>query len=1025
MEDDDSLADYSEEEYFDTVSLEFKKLLKSICAQVSHTAFEGHKKTNDTKKIRKLGDWNGYVFFKYVLPDRKEIKARRNFEAFWKIDTNANYKTFEDVQKQGLGKKSALSAFCLSAYVREYDELEDFIKEYVHYCFKNKCALNAFEDHSEIVEKIRLEKSEQIIKYSEKDELNQKLQQSSNKSKILNQLIQTPRYEDTKRDKDNNEVSLSPLDHTSVTFQPRDDEINNLNDFLNSSPAFQMLFLIAPSGAGKTRLITEWFRKCVDSKQWQKGFVFNESTPKKWKAWQQQPILSDTLIVVDYIYRFKDILKRITERGARHSQENAEETGLNKPKKPPRLRLVILDHVLPTDISFEALDSHQQTTVGGDKGSAKHLISNHMHPHSPIYLNQQTPKQQETLIKAIISDVYGIPNDVKGIGLAYETLKRIDKETTATPLKTNITSIDGKPDNHIAFANYPLFAILIGQALKKLKENGNTNDLTAWERSDLISFYFKRKGRIPWENKNPDGLWIGAAISTATALQGLSFKLFFDCAAQEDGGFNGEIKKDIKGTCNHIVSSSNKIELKKYEPDILGETFFLLFFEYIKGDKNARKFFFKALCCEPLLDVEHPATNRRFIEFIQLTARNLSNDNQESVHINEAWESLQVFLTPCNFTNNLDMQLSAILANIEVVQVLKQYLPNDSIALQKNFVDNVNSDDIQFLFTTFYQYHHKENINKAFDSVWYQLLSALGLYIDWLLSQSLLSPELSAQYYQLLTAYEQANKSKRTKIFVPCFNNTQHVLKWLRKQDPAININHQSSDVWNPLLLACHFGHQKITELLLLEKHLEINQALENGWTAFMLACNQGHDSIVKQLLEKDGLELNVTDKKELTALMLACVQGHDSIVKLLLEKDGLELNVTNEDEWTALMLACTFGHDSIVKLLLEKDGLELNVTDENEWTALMMACYQGHGNIVKQLLEKDDLKLNTIDEDEWTALMTACYHGHDSIVKQLLAKDGLELNVTNELGLTALMMAREQGHDRIIKLLLEKGAHE
>lgn len=844
------------------------------------------------------------------------------------------------------------------------------------------------------------------------------------KNELLSKLIQTPRYEDTTRLNKDEDVSLSPLDHTSVSFQERNKETNQLKDFLQTDNAFQMLFLIAPSGAGKTRLVTEWFRKYVNEKEWQKGFLLKEFSLELWEKWQEQPILCDTLIVVDYIYRFKDILKFITEKGAFHAQENSEKSSSFTSEKIPRLRLVILDHVLPTDFSFELLDSHKKKGLGADKGSVKHHIQNSIHPHSPIYLNQQTSEQNEALIKSIIADVYGNKTDADSIDLAYDILRHIDEQIDTQSSKNNKLVAEYTQDNKvdIAFANYPLFAILIGQALKRIKqEGGNINQLKKWQRADLINYYFSRDNRLPWKSNDVNGQWIAAAVSAATVLQGMGFEPYFDYLANnENVNLDDDIEKSIIDTCNYIVSSNNLDELKKYEPDILGETFFLLFFKHIKRNQTKRNFFFNLLCNEPLVRSELPSINRRFIEFIQLTARNLSNDEQEHSYIVDSWTILQNFLAPSNFENSLDMKLSSIIANIEVVQVLKQNTQYDFINLQKLFIENLVEEDIQFLFKIFYEYDALDS-ERVFNRKWFYLLSTLTLYIDWQLSKNGLTPELAEQYTNFIGYYERTSKSNKTKVFIPCRVGAKHVMKWMFEVF-KININYQDSQGATAFMFASQEGKSDIVEVLLSDTNVYINKA-GMGMTPLMLASFNGQISVVNMLLKEKNININKRNLHKNTALMLACDNGKNNIVKQLLECKNIRINKKNQDKQSALHMACRKGSHYIVKQFLNLNKyVEVNSIDINGLTPLSIACLTKNYACVEQLLEHNGIQINQVNGTSYTPLILASNNNDSKLVSMLLQKKNIDINYLieeNGFQRTALIIACLNNNKDIVEQLV------
>ena len=152
------------------------------------------------------------------------------------------------------------------------------------------------------------------------------------------------------------------------------------------------------------------------------------------------------------------------------------------------------------------------------------------------------------------------------------------------------------------------------------------------------------------------------------------------------------------------------------------------------------------------------------------------------------------------------------------------------------------------------------------------------------------------------------------------------------------------------LVLASHFGHSSVVELLL-EKvtDLEAEDGMY-GQTPLSWAVEYGREAVVKLLLEK-GADIETKDDTGQTPLSWAARKGHDVIVKLLLEK-GADMEAKDNEDRTPLSWAARKGHYVIVKLLLEK-GADIEAKDDIGWTPLLLAAEYEREAVVKLLLEK------------------------------------------------------------------------
>ncbi len=122
----------------------------------------------------------------------------------------------------------------------------------------------------------------------------------------------------------------------------------------------------------------------------------------------------------------------------------------------------------------------------------------------------------------------------------------------------------------------------------------------------------------------------------------------------------------------------------------------------------------------------------------------------------------------------------------------------------------------------------------------------------------------------------------------------------------------------------------------------------ERGDTGLILAAREGSDKVFNVLLQTKNVNLDARSRNGDTALMLAAYKGNLAAVRALLDK-GAEPNQTG---WTALHYAATMGKNDIVALLLDRSAY-IDAESPNQTTPIMMAARGGHILTVKLLLDE------------------------------------------------------------------------
>ncbi len=130
-------------------------------------------------------------------------------------------------------------------------------------------------------------------------------------------------------------------------------------------------------------------------------------------------------------------------------------------------------------------------------------------------------------------------------------------------------------------------------------------------------------------------------------------------------------------------------------------------------------------------------------------------------------------------------------------------------------------------------------------------------------------------------------------------------------------VNTYSEDGYQPLGLACYFGHFEVAEYLV-KAGAPINSTSHNPLTAAPIqsAASAGHDQIVKMLLA-NGADPNVREQRGYTPLHSAAQSGSEEIIRTLIY-GGADMSLKGDDGKLALDLAQEAGHEECVRLLQE-----------------------------------------------------------------------------------------------------------
>jgi ankyrin repeat protein len=738
----------------------------------------------------------------------------------------------------------------------------------------------------------------------------------------------------------------------NITFQSRDALIDHLNHFIKDHSQVKAWAISGPSGSGKTRLSREWMLHSPDMQNpdWEQLVLGindpkNDHKPQSWENWQPE---FNTLIVIDYLYVFHEAFKTILNRVLLLEEQGSLQYNI---------RILLIDHIFPENLE----DLHTDSRLALNKFDIEKCRSLFFNNAKP--LNLYNIEDRKTLIPAILNHIAG---------------EDFDDQDIITKAANHLESLDNKNTWQ------PLFAIILAHAIKDAKESDTDYGMQNWNRQGLIAYYLNKHYRNLWEQtaSQPEGNIASLFIAVATARRGVDFTLLRKRSNLKSISPQADYNK-ISELCQNVLSVPTIHKtLPPFEPDILGETFFLRFIQQIQYDYNLQdqleEPFYHLLSCGDVTTKQQDAIE--FISFIKRLTRNLANDNQDDDSVKKHWQVLFDFLDPDNFSKDSLMPWAVSGIIIEIMELVQQHKTDD-------FSKMLERVDVgQFYAASDYKntlLQHKEICNKSAE------LAAKYLEQQYK-SKDTLPDKVPNELTELLAHYRYNFAINRySDLYMVCYWNLYSLCKILINS--GANVNQKTSDGWTVLMIACYNGNTEVFKLLLDKQDIDVNVQDTCGRTALMTACRYGNTEVVKLLLDKQDIDVNVQNTTYgWTALMIACFCGNTEVFKLLLDKQDIDVNVQNTDGETALMTACRYGNTGVVKLLLDKQDIDVNVQSTGGWTALLSACHHGNTEMVKLLLDKQDIDINVQDTNGWTALMHACRYGNTEVFKLLLDKQDI-----------------------------------
>lgn len=138
----------------------------------------------------------------------------------------------------------------------------------------------------------------------------------------------------------------------------------------------------------------------------------------------------------------------------------------------------------------------------------------------------------------------------------------------------------------------------------------------------------------------------------------------------------------------------------------------------------------------------------------------------------------------------------------------------------------------------------------------------------------------------------------------------------------------------NPMLiLAIKNDSNKVIDILLNDKKIDVDLSNKNGETPLMIASIQGNLPLVQRLVQKNHATI---DHIAWTPLHYACAKGNLSVAEFLLS-EGATVDSRSLNDTTPLMMAVQSGNEQLVKLLLDK-GADIQLKNSLGFTAIDIA---------------------------------------------------------------------------------------
>lgn len=781
---------------------------------------------------------------------------------------------------------------------------------------------------------------------------------------------------------------LSPYVYDALPFEGRQAELKRLNDFANDERQFLLWALQGPGGVGKTRLATHWIRELqsieASAPRWNAGFLTRDAR-KTWNAagrsWSTWSPDSPTVIVADYLHTFGADVAEIFQRFA----------GLRNESSPPhKVRLLLIDHA----VSPSLRDLYQDPRLAGLSvgGSAGHAQAEAFFDTAPLVLGAFADETQ--LLQSVVRSAATIHGS----------------SPTEIAVKDAVEAIAGIPA-----AASPLFAALAGQSLHR-----GTGPASA-SRRDLIENYMTSVDRLPWKalrDRPPLGDLIGCLTCVLSMRGGASV---YDLLSAPNVQIPADDSDFVRSYLGYLTGTT-AVMLPPLSPDLLSETFFLLFIERALLDTGLFQTFIEALSA--LADTPDNAT--QCLHFLDRTIGNLALDDPG--YQKRFFVALVAFFGRAR-PKSVPLRHALAIAHLAL---LKAIAPQDSDLKSAPSIISALSGKLDPLFAIaaatkavpVYEIALQTDQQKAAEALEYFLRhvsnpESWGGVAPTTALHLAATDGLQLVAEKLLAGLESGRLNEHdyggnTPLTNACWGGHFSVVQSLLAA--GADVNTPDNEGHTPLIAAISNGRWRTALHLLATPDSDVDAHCGHGNTALYLAAMVGQADVVEAIIKRRANLDFVSPLGGETALMVAAERGHVETVQQLIDA-GADLNIVRPDGNTAITFATKNHQLEVARLLLRQRHLK----PDSGASPILLAVLADEEPILRELLARHDLDPDHIwGQSEYTALDAACRLSDERYLSILLGDPRIDPNVLLPTGRRALYSAVANQNKGALRTLLK-----
>lgn len=736
----------------------------------------------------------------------------------------------------------------------------------------------------------------------------------------------------------------------AATDGARDARLVELDNFVEGKNAPFLVWAISgPSGAGKTRLVCEWIREFArrhsDSRSetgWNIGF-FGARQKRIWDIpWTNWVPTRSTVIVIDYIHLFRDDIRDLFDRF---------DPELRQDSPTHQVRLLLVDHTFPDGLSNLQRDARYPS----DRFSGKNLSKTRALFYREEPLKLRPRDQDRNNLRAVMEQAALLHNSDFDVQLLDPALDEL---------------------NSMAGAWCPLFAALRGRAVA-MGSKAHFNN-----RRELIDSYLSGTGRLPWLEPIPErrvvGQWVGSFVAAATVLNGARFDTISRCLPSVESN-NKLLLQELRTLSCDVVSRLHDNELAPFEPDILGESFFLLLLDEILELPVRRAEFFSM--CNSYADERHQEFKETLIvEFLNRTNSNLLNDSLKDPETLRLWSNFANFLSNFTFSSEEGPHHEVLLLRYRCARYLE---------------DKLSELEIERLYSSQGDHSLLYRIEEIRDVLSFV---AISIKYEWLLKEGRMTESVLSDFLDISARFDEINKDEITALGILVdFDLDILVGAFLKSTRFRKKINSPSYLIWGqaPLHIASRRGNEGCVRTLLQLGANPINQCI-GGWghTALQLASSNGHLCVVKVLLATGA---HTQGHIEIAA-HAATASGHSHVLEYLLRC------IPDQQKYlTAALLLCASrnGMHHLVKQFMARGAKPEIACEDSGYPAFGYLIKNGQFDIAQVLVEGYGSAIKARRRHLQIALQDACRRENLQEIEWLLdiGAPTDRVDVFNEIG--------------------------